>query len=939
MRPVHFKPVAKIAGLVLLTANLAACVSTPESSSSSSTVASSSKAVMSSSAAVSSSTVVSSSKPASSISSVASSASMQVVVRIQAQDYNRFNESTSAREGATSGRCAQGMVDLVDTTDNGGVCAIGYTANSEWVEYDVNGLIPGRYDIIARTSSGESGKRIQFTINNQAAAPATLANSGWETYNNLKIADVAINGSSAVIRVSFLDGAANLNYFELQPLGTSVTSSSIAPISSSAPMSSSSKPVSSSSVTVASSSAMVASSSSVAAGPKPEDADLVAGKASYAEHTCGLCHAYKGDGVFSALGSEFNLTTLIATKGFGGLVKVIEDTMPKGGANECVGDCALNTAAWMLDLTKVVKPVLACDNNQLSYGLRTTRLLNVLELKNSLVDLNLIANSDFNSSYEYSSGAAGKSRYTVNTGISVEETRLDKLMAAAENLSLVAAQRIKQESNCGTNCKTAFLSKAEKLYRRPLTSAETTDFNKIFTDYTGDTALEVALYAAISSPSFIYKSEVGIPVSEAKAQNMNIGTFADGSSKLNAADTSAFVLTNYELATALAYMYTGSTPDDTLLSAARENRLNTEAQILTQIDRLMQTTRGKEHTGNFGATWFLADTVLGATRLDPKLTTSIKSDMAREVRETFKHVMYDDSVPFSDLYGGDTTVVNSRLAQYYGISTPSNGVNDWVPTLTTERGGVLTSGAFMVSTASDAFTRPIIRAVEVRELMLCHTVPPPNNISLPADQQEALKLQREQALAAIQADFQAGTLTSREYFERQTDYEACKDCHQRIINPLFGLEDFDAYGLPRTRQNGVKASGTGTPNLPVDNSGTLYGFVEPGTESESFDFHGTKDLGRQMAELPAINECLATNSFRWLTSLPIEKKAYSKQANGAIDEQVLLTAEQESAYACVKQDLVAEIESSDNPKNVYRKVGALDLIRLRRSIKSSQLQN
>jgi hypothetical protein len=865
---------------------------------------------------------------------------MQVVVRIQAQDYNRFNESTPTREGATTGRCSEGMVDLVDITDNGGVCAIGYTTNNEWVEYDVKGLIPGSYDIIARTSSGESGKRIQFTIDNQAAAAVTLANSGWETYNDVKIANVAINGSNATIRVSFLDGVANLNYFELQPLGIPVTSSSTTPPSSAVAVSSSSKPASSSSVTVASSSVTVASSSSVAAGPKPEDANLAAGEKSYGELTCGLCHSYKGNGVFGALGgNDFNLTSLVASRGFGGLVTTIELTMPKGGANKCVGDCALNTAAWMLSLTKVVTPVLACNNNELSYGLRTTRLLNVLELKNSLVDLNLIANSDFNSSYEYSSGAAGKSRYTVNTGITVEETRLDKLMAAAENLSLVAAQRIKQESNCGTNCKAAFLSKAEKLYRRPLTTAETTDFNKIFTDYTGDTALEVALYAAISSPSFIYKSEVGIPVSEAKAQNMSIGNFADGSSKLNAADTSAFVLTNYELATALAYMYTGTTPDDTLLSAARENRLNTEAQILTQIDRLMQTTRGKEHTGNFGATWFLADTVLGATRSDAKLTSSIKSDMAREVRETFKHVMYDDSVPFSDLYGGDTTVVNNRLAQYYGISTPSNGVNDWVPTLTTERGGVLTSGAFMVSTASDAFTRPIIRAVEVRELMLCHTVPPPNNISLPADQQESLKLQREQALAAIQADFQAGTLTSREYFERQTDYEACKDCHQRIINPMFGLEDFDAYGLPRTRQNGVKASGTGTPNLPVNNSGTLYGFVEPGTESESFDFHGTKDLGRQMAELPAINECLATNSFRWLTSLPIEKKAYSKQANGAVDEQVLLTAEQESAYACVKQNLVAEIESSDNPKNVYRKVGALDLIRLRRSIKSSQLQN
>ncbi|WP_053981055.1 DUF1592 domain-containing protein [Marinagarivorans algicola] len=953
MRPIFSPSMAKLAGLIVSATSLAACVSDtdptdPPIASSSVAPVSSPAPVSSSSTPVPVSSAPVSSTPAPVSSAVASSVSAATTVRVQAQDYDRFNEADAMREGATAGRCSQGDFDLVNTTDNNGTCAAGYTAAGEWLEFDVTGLVAGTYNLVARTSSGLDGKRIDFTVGGNAVGTVTSPNNGWDMYANVSINNISINGTNAVIRASFPDGAINLNYFELKPTGapassTPAVSSSSAPTSS-APASSTPAP-SSSSVAMSSSQAPVPSSSSVAASSTPAvvtpaDADLAAGEASYAQHTCQICHAYKENGVFAALGgADFNINSVIAAKGFDGLVTSIADTMPKGGANKCIDDCALDTAAWMLEIAKTVTTPLSCNANELSYGLRTARLLNVLELKNSLVDLNLISESDFKDSYEYTSGAAGKSRYSVNTSVGIEETRLDKLMAAAENLSIIAAQKTKQQASCGDNCKQAFLNKAEKLYRRPLTNEEKAEFNTIFTEYTGDAALEVAFYAAISSPSFVYKSEVGIPVAQAKAQNMNIGQFADGSSKLNAVDNNAYVLTNYELATALSYMYTGSTPDDALLNAARDNKLNTEAQILTQIDRLMQTKRGKEHTGNFGATWFLADTVLGATRLDPKLTPNIKADMAREVRETFKRVIYDDSVPFGDLYGGDETVLNRRLAQYYGVSTPSNGNNDWAVTTTTERGGVLTSGAFMVSTASDAFTRPIIRAVEVRELMLCHVVPPPNNITLPADQQEALKEQREQALAAIQSDFQAGTLTSREYFERQTDYPACKSCHERIINPLFGLEDFDAYGLPRTVQNGVKANGVGVANLPVDNTGTLFGFVEPGTESESFAFTGTKDLGKQMADLPAVKECLATNTFRWLTHLPIEKKAYSKQANGAIDEQVLLSEEQEDAYACIKQDLVAELDSTNNPKNVYRKVGTLDLIRLRRSIDASQLQN
>src|SRR5690606_6475011 len=112
-------------------------------------------------------------------------------------------------------------------------------------------------------------------------------------------------------------------------------------------------------------------------------------------------------------------------------------------------------------------------------------------------------------------------------------------------------------------------------------------------------------------------------------QGMNIGTI-NGQNKLQLADADAYVLDNYEFASALSFMYTGSTPDQTLMQAARNNNLSTEAQINSQIDRLLATARGRQHMAEFGGNWMRADDVLRQARAAfPEFTAQIKQDMAR----------------------------------------------------------------------------------------------------------------------------------------------------------------------------------------------------------------------------------------------------------------------------------------------------------------------
>lgn len=233
------------------------------------------------------------------------------------------------------------------------------------------------------------------------------------------------------------------------------------------------------------------------------------------------------------------------------------------------------------------------------------------------------------------------SSYPIHTLTTVDESRLNALTYASEQLSGAAATRLRNSTGCGTNatnCANAFLAKAKQMFRRPLTTEEQTIYRAFFTDYGAETGMQLAVGAAMTSPQFLYRSELGIPVAEAIQRNMNIGNLPNGTSKLRAADADAYVLDAYETATALAYMYTGSTPDAALLTAADNNSLSTEAQLNTHIDRLLASARGRQHMAEFGANWMRADDVLSAQRpAVAAFTDALKADMSREVRELFTY--------------------------------------------------------------------------------------------------------------------------------------------------------------------------------------------------------------------------------------------------------------------------------------------------------------
>lgn len=392
-------------------------------------------------------------------------------------------------------------------------------------------------------------------------------------------------------------------------------------------------------------------------------------------------------------------------------------------------------------------------------------------------------------------------------------------------------------------------------------------------------------------------------------------------SSLELADPDAYVLDPYEYASALSYFYTGSTPDMELLRAAAWGTLNTREGVAEQIERLLSTERAEQHIKQFIVTWMRVERMNRANflRHNDSFTDDVRDAMIEELKAFFWYVFDNDDVPFSEFYTADYTFLNDTLAQFYGIPR-GNGTpdaNGFVRSETNGRGGVATLGAFLATWAHPDETAPIMRAVAVREQMLCHHVDPPPQTSIDASA-------REDQTNKVEAMMNSGEMTSRFYYEAITEHPQCATCHEYDINPLGGgMEDFDNVGLPRTHQLDLGGFGN---QLAVDYSGTLFGPEIYRDNGSSVSFNGVKELSNILGQTQAVQSCLAEKTFRLATGRPVSNLARDKLTN---DRE--LSAAEVDDYACAQDQLVDVLRTSNqSPKALFRAMGSLDLMRFRR---------
>ena len=324
---------------------------------------------------------------------------------------------------------------------------------------------------------------------------------------------------------------------------------------------------------------------------------------------------------------------------------------------------------------------------------------------------------------------------------------------------------------------------AAKAYRRPLNEMDVEGLMSFY--QTGaaegdfESGVRTALQAILASPHFVFRLE------EAPEA------------------TGIYRLNDLELASRLSFFLWATVPDEELVKLASEGLLSDPAVLDRQLDRMLADPRSEALATRFASQWLRLQDLEGMDPdylLFPLYDDTLASALKRETELFFENLVRENRSVL-EIVTADYTFVNERLARHYGIPNVTGGQFRRVkldgPELEARR-GVLGQGSVLTLTSIADRTSPVMRGKWVLEVLLGSPPPPP-----PPNVPD---------LDATKDQSPGRALSVREAMELHRSNPACTSCH-KVIDPLgLALENFDATGAWRIKDNGV----------PVDASGELY---------------------------------------------------------------------------------------------------------------------
>ena len=346
---------------------------------------------------------------------------------------------------------------------------------------------------------------------------------------------------------------------------------------------------------------------------------------------------------------------------------------------------------------------------------------------------------------------------------------------------------------------------------------------------TFESGIAQAMAAVLASPMFLFQEE----------------GLEDGASDRYP------LIDEYALASRLSYFLWSSMPDAELFRLAEEHALR--KNLTAQLKRMLADPRSEELIRNFVGQWLQtrdiatvpidaftvinrdkpsdADADRSHARLQelnrrfPDALTEKEKKELNEARAAFfksfrrfrEHLMDDElrqamrretemlfdrivrqDRSLRELLVSDYTFLNERLAKHYGIDGVK-GKEMRLVALPREgpRGGVLTQGSVLAVTSNPDRTSPVKRGLFILDNILGIPPPPP--------------LPKVPPLENAANEFSGGRIpTLRETLELHRKKPECSSCHN-LMDPLgLALENFDALGRWREKDQGNPVNSAGT---------------------------------------------------------------------------------------------------------------------------------
>jgi len=326
-----------------------------------------------------------------------------------------------------------------------------------------------------------------------------------------------------------------------------------------------------------------------------------------------------------------------------------------------------------------------------------------------------------------------------------------------------------------------FSTLARRAYRRPVRERDLQVLLSFYDDGHADggfeAGIELGLRRLLASPEFLFRIERDPAGVEPGAP---------------------YRISDLELASRLSFFLWSSIPDDALLAAAIAGTLHEPAVLEAQTGRMLADARAGALVENFAGQWLYLRNVPALTPdedLFPDFGEALRQAFQQETELFFESILREDRSVLEFLTA-DYTFVNERLARHYGIPNIYGSHFRRITLVDDARRGLLGHGSILTTTAYPTRTSPVLRGKWVLENLLGTPppLPPPNVPSL------------EETTVAGE------TLSMREAMEQHRANPVCASCHRLMDPPGFALEQFDAVGRYRTRNES---------NTEIDASGML----------------------------------------------------------------------------------------------------------------------
>ena len=295
-----------------------------------------------------------------------------------------------------------------------------------------------------------------------------------------------------------------------------------------------------------------------------------------------------------------------------------------------------------------------------------------------------------------------------------------------------------------------------------------------------ESGVRLALQAILASPRFLFRMEQ-VP-----------GTVRAGQT---------YRVADLDLASRLSFFLWGAMPDEELSRVASQGQLRNPVAFEKQVRRMLADKRSEALSTRFASQWLRLQDV-GKVRPDHHFyrywDTTLSDAMIRETQLFFDSLVRADR-SLTELLTADYTFVNERLAKHYGIPNVLGSDFRRVTLTDPNRRGVLGQGSVLLLTSIADRTSPVLRGKWVMEVLLASPPPPPPpNVPALDD--------------SVKSTVGGKMLSTRGRMEEHRKNPACSSCH-RVIDPLgLALENFDATGAWRIKDNGVS----------IDAAGDLY---------------------------------------------------------------------------------------------------------------------